>query len=84
VLVARLDTSSCPAEDDLRATFGLTQAEGRVRCRLCMGLSVTECAADLNCRVSTIRTHVAHLLAKLDCARQADLVRASMLLATRG
>ncbi|HEX6362016.1 MAG TPA: LuxR C-terminal-related transcriptional regulator [Albitalea sp.] len=81
VFVARLDTTSFPDEADLRATFGLTVAEARVLCRLCMGLSVGECAVDLNCRVSTIRTHVSHLLSRMDCTRQSELVRAGMLMA---
>lgn len=67
-----------PAEENLRSLFGLTRTEARVLAGLCAGLSVKECAHAMKSREATVRTHVSHLLNKMDCRRQSDLVRAAM------
>ena len=79
VRVTLLDASTPPDEEDLRALFGLTPTEGRVLRYLCDGLSVKACAERLRCAEATVRTHIAHLMNKMHCARQGQLVRAAMV-----
>jgi DNA-binding CsgD family transcriptional regulator/PAS domain-containing protein len=58
-----------------RRLFGLTGAETDVAARLAAGASLREVADALTVSVNTVRTHVAHLYAKTDTHRQAELVR---------
>ena len=57
------------------ATLGLTPMESRVAVLMASGMSVPRIAAELDRKVSTIRTHVKSTYAKLGLTRQVDLVR---------
>ena len=57
------------------SALGLSQVESRVAALLAEGKTVSEIAAATGRKVSTIRTHVQHIFAKLGINRQADLVR---------
>lgn len=74
--------SSLPDESELADYFGLTPAQARVLRLLCDGGTVAECAERLCCSEGTVRTHVAQLMLRMDCSRQAQLVRAAMMLMT--
>lgn len=65
-----------PANADVfRAHFGFTPTEARVATHLVMGLTPREVAEHLGVGVETTRTHVKHILAKVGCHRQVDVVR---------
>jgi DNA-binding CsgD family transcriptional regulator len=70
-----------PSAEDLEQIFGLTGTQARVLRLLCEGLAPKECATALNCSEATVRTHIAHLMLKLDCTKQSQLVRTALLLA---
>lgn len=57
------------------ANLGLTPAEGRVAVLLAEGKTVRDVASETGRGVSTIRTHVRHILTKHGINRQVDLVR---------
>ena len=57
------------------SALGLSQVESRVAALLAEGKTVGEIASATGRKVSTIRTHVQHIFAKLGVTRQADLVR---------
>nr|WP_186329800.1 helix-turn-helix transcriptional regulator [Variovorax boronicumulans] len=65
----------------LRLAFGLTAAEAGVLASLADGLTPTEHAARQGVAISTVRTQIAVLMAKMDCSRQVDLVRKACALA---
>jgi DNA-binding CsgD family transcriptional regulator len=73
--------SSLPNERELAAYFDLTPTQARVLRLLCDGSTIAKCAERLDCRLSTVRTHVAQLILRMDCKRQAQLERAAMMLA---
>jgi DNA-binding CsgD family transcriptional regulator len=63
------------SDEQLASTFGLTPAEGRLLHALLQGDGLTEAAARLGNSVNTSKTHLRALFDKLDCSRQAELVR---------
>jgi DNA-binding CsgD family transcriptional regulator len=65
-----------PAE--LAAAFGITHAEARVLGLLLEGKSILEAGDMLGISANTARTHLKHIFAKMDCARQSDLLRQVM------
>ncbi len=56
------------------ANFGLSPAEARLLEHLACGESVSEAAEALRISTHTARTHLAHIFAKTDTSRQADLI----------
>jgi DNA-binding CsgD family transcriptional regulator len=59
----------------LRELFDLTSAEGQVAEAISRGDSLPEIAGRLRIGYSTVRTHLARVLAKTGARRQSDLVR---------
>lgn len=59
----------------LASTFGLTQAEARVASLLLEGHTPRAMAESTFVSMTTIRSHLKSLFAKMACRRQADLVR---------
>jgi DNA-binding NarL/FixJ family response regulator len=60
---------------------GLTRTELRVLQRFPSGLSNAQIAADMGLSVNTIKTHVRHILTKLECDNRVQAVQVAM---TRG
>ena len=76
---ATLLVVGAPVLDDravaaLRALFGLTAAEAAVGVHLAMGRDAKAIQAAMGIRYTTLRTHIAQLFVKLDCARQGELI----------
>ena len=65
----------------LGATLGITEMESQVAVMLAEGRSVSQIAAAMGRKESTIRTHVKHMFTKLGLSRQVDLVRLVLSLA---
>lgn len=63
----------------LQRLFGLTATEGRVLERIVAGRGVNETAADLGIAVSTARSHLSALFAKIGAHTQAALVQKALL-----
>jgi DNA-binding CsgD family transcriptional regulator len=59
----------------LMEAFELTRSEAALAIDLLQGLTVGEVAARSGRSVATVRTHLAHLLAKTGTARQSELLR---------
>lgn len=59
----------------LGTAFGITPAESRVLAALMAGVRPKEFAALHKVSLATVRTQIAALMDKMDCERQADLVR---------
>lgn len=55
--------------------YGLTPAEARVALEVARGGGLTEVAAALDVSINTVRTQLAHVFAKTETRRQADLAR---------
>lgn len=64
-----------PPSDALRAIFGLSPAETRVAHEFLTGDRMDTIADRLHVSRNTIRTHLAHLFAKTNTKRQAELIR---------
>ncbi|MEM9073129.1 MAG: helix-turn-helix transcriptional regulator [Myxococcota bacterium] len=77
IVMALADPHTMPATDpeSYRELYGLTPTECRVVVQLVMGRSSREIARDLGVGVETTRTHVKHILHKMGCHRQVDVVR---------
>jgi DNA-binding CsgD family transcriptional regulator len=73
VFVARRDRAAAPRLDGFARAFGLSPAEARLLARLVSGETPAEAALALGITLATAKTHLAHLLAKTETARQADL-----------
>lgn len=71
-------------EEDLRRAFGLTPAEIDLARHLLAGRSLRQVSACGSRSVNTLRSHLAHLLAKTGTRRQGDLVRLLVEAATSG
>lgn len=69
------DERAIPA-DTLQQVFGLTPAEARLASALCAGEALADYAARAGVGVTTAKSHLRALFAKLGVNRQADLVRA--------
>jgi DNA-binding NarL/FixJ family response regulator len=68
-LLSALPDPATPPQDD-----GLTEREREVLVAVANGLSNQEIADRLHMGYGTVKTHVSHLLAKLDCRDRAQLV----------
>ena len=66
---AALPNPASPPEDD-----GLTEREREVLVAVANGLSNQEIADRLHMGYGTVKTHVSHLLGKLECRDRAQLV----------
>ncbi|KAG1426630.1 hypothetical protein G6F57_023306 [Rhizopus arrhizus] len=64
----------------LESVFAITHAEAAVLAGLAAGHSVEEVATLRQASVLTVRKQVASLLSKMECNRQAELVRLASLL----
>ena len=83
LLLTRLRRKSAfamPDVDKLESVFGITHAEAGVLAGLAAGHSVEEVATLRQSSVLTVRKQVASLLNKMECSRQAELVRLASLL----
>ncbi len=61
------------------ARYGLTAAEAGLATHLAAGRTLAQAAGLRGCSVNTMRTHLAHLMAKTGMRRQSALVRLLML-----
>ncbi len=68
-LLSALPDPAAPPQDD-----GLTEREREVLVAVANGLSNQEIADRLHMGYGTVKTHVSHLLTKLDCRDRAQLV----------
>jgi DNA-binding CsgD family transcriptional regulator len=59
----------------LAEVFSLTPAQARVAVLIADGITADEIAARLGCAVPTVRTHIAHVMAKIGAKRMSDAVR---------
>jgi pimeloyl-ACP methyl ester carboxylesterase/DNA-binding CsgD family transcriptional regulator/PAS domain-containing protein len=75
VLAASQSTQAL-SEKGLSEFFGLTAAESRITQQLALGRTVEEAAGELGIKLSTARTHVQRIFAKVGVSRQPDLLRA--------
>ena len=83
LLLVRLRRKSAfakPDVDKLESVFDITHAEAAVLAGLAAGHSVEEVATLRQSSVLTVRKQVASLLSKMECSRQAELVRLASLL----
>ncbi len=64
-----------PTARGLREVYGLTQAEARVACALASRESPKQIAEHFAIEVSTVRTHLRSIQAKLGASSQTDLIR---------
>jgi len=62
----------------LCASFGLTDAEARVLCALVEGQTPAAHARAQGVTINTVRRQIAVLMQKMDCNRQADLIRLAL------
>jgi DNA-binding CsgD family transcriptional regulator len=76
VLITDHDRGRAPPAEELASLFRITPAEGRVLRLLVESHEAKEVARILNISELTVRTHIKNMLAKTDCSRQADLLRA--------
>ncbi len=74
LLVADGEARRPPSEQLLGRSFGLTQAEAGLAASLLAGVSLAEHAQRRRIAMPTVRTHLARVLDKTGCRRQADLV----------
>jgi len=63
----------------LADAFHLTAAESRLLACLIDGRTPADAAALLDVSINTVKTHLRNLLGKMDCARQADIIRVAAL-----
>lgn len=77
IVVALADPETPPTTDadGYRKLYGLTPTEAKVAVQLVLGRSPREIAEHLGVGVETTRTHVKHILHKMGCHRQVDVVR---------
>lgn len=77
-VLATLFDPTCMRQLDpfaLAEIFGMTPTEGRVAALLAEGLTAQAIGDRLGCALSTVRTHLRRVLAKLGAQRLADAVR---------
>lgn len=77
IIVALADPNTVPKTDpdSYRCLYGLTPTEAKVAAHLVLGRSPREISQELGVGVETTRTHVKHILHKMGCHRQVDVVR---------
>jgi DNA-binding CsgD family transcriptional regulator len=71
---------SVPDVAQIKSFFSVTEAEARVLCALIQGHSPLEYAQLAGLAERTVRNHIASLMKKMCCSRQAELVRLGSLL----
>jgi DNA-binding CsgD family transcriptional regulator/PAS domain-containing protein len=74
VLISVPDENRVP-EPELAELYGLSPAESRIAIALAQGTRLTELAAELGLRITTLRTQLSSILRKCEVERQSDLVR---------
>ncbi|KQP19766.1 helix-turn-helix transcriptional regulator [Pseudorhodoferax sp. Leaf267] len=74
VRLGRRGAGPAAAPELLALAFGLTLAEARVLAALVQGQRAADIAERHKVRITTVRTQIAGLLAKMDCTRQSELV----------
>jgi len=82
LIIMKLATLTIFREPDvqqLELAFAITSAEARALAALVNGHSVSEYAAVSGLSENTVRTHVKHLMRKMDCNRQAEVVKLALL-----
>lgn len=82
IFIAIPGRSSLNIGEMLAEYFGLTQAELRVVEQITAGLTIAEAAGTLRVNISTVRTHLLRVFAKVGVRRQSDLIRMVRDLAT--
>jgi DNA-binding CsgD family transcriptional regulator/PAS domain-containing protein len=75
VFITDPERSAVPAAEHLQRAFGLSPAETRVAVALLDGEGIEGLSERLCISRNTARTHLQHLFAKTDTARQSDLIR---------
>jgi DNA-binding CsgD family transcriptional regulator len=75
VFIADPDGDDGPGEEELTAAFNLTATEARLVVRLLRGETLEDAAHVLGIKISTARTHLAHVFLKTGASRQPELVR---------
>jgi DNA-binding CsgD family transcriptional regulator len=63
-----------PSQGDLQERFGLTRAEAAFAVNICEGDNVATAARRHGIRLTTARTHLAHIFDKTGAHRQAELI----------
>lgn len=69
-----------PSMPELAAGLNITPGQARVLRLLCEGLTTKQIAQRLDCGVTTVRTHIAQMLSRLDLHRQGELVQRALQL----
>jgi DNA-binding CsgD family transcriptional regulator len=69
------DSDDGPDEQGLTAAFDLTATEARLAVRLLRGETLEDAAHALGIKISTARTHLAHVFLKTGTSRQSELMR---------
>ncbi|MCQ9376083.1 hypothetical protein NMQ14_17685 [Methyloversatilis sp. XJ19-13] len=69
-----LQGASTPDPAVVASAFGLTRAEARIAIAITLGLSVEQIAEQRCKAVSTVRSQVKSMLAKMGCTRQSEVV----------
>jgi DNA-binding CsgD family transcriptional regulator len=80
ICVTDLEAGVASPEQQLRALFGLTHAEGRVATAIFDGMSMREASAALQIAHNTVRVQLARVYEKTGVTRQAELVKLMMRL----
>lgn len=75
VFMADPDSDDGPDEQELTAAFDLTATEARLAVRLLRGQTLEDAAHALGIKISTARTHLAHVFLKTGTSRQPELMR---------
>lgn len=75
LLLTDQDDTPATLLDFLAQGFGLTRAEARLLPGIYRGQPMTEIAAALGIKLSTVRSQLSSILAKTGCQRQQDLLR---------
>lgn len=57
------------------ALYGLTPGQARIAVHLALGSTAREIADELELGLETVRSHIKHILQRVGCNRQVDLVR---------
>jgi DNA-binding CsgD family transcriptional regulator len=77
VAIYLIDPAGLPDPDPvhLRLQFRLTATEATLACEIVKGNGLPHCAARMGISITTARTHLCHVFAKVGVRRQAELVR---------
>ncbi|HUH10582.1 MAG TPA: hypothetical protein VLZ73_08535 [Brevundimonas sp.] len=75
IMVTRPRALAAPSAESLRRRYGLTPAEVRLAAALCGGATLAGYAVNTGTGVTTVKTHLGALFAKVGENRQVDLVR---------